>query len=1035
MSDYTSDEINESVEKVVRSSVRRLYGSLGNRDTQTTFNDLQDAAAGVFLLYPNSPFYVVYLGTERLTELVETEQETLTELIDAVNALYRRTTEVDNLAPLANARAALQALELAAASRDRSFGSVEDVPAFKRYDANLQRFLDTSGDNVRYNGEITSTPQEVRETIPALIRTFQQQHEAVVARADYLVAAIDDYDNMRLPSLVSSGVISRARQVLAARIEELEALSPEDRLKKMREVVLDLLSGRAAVREMGSIRQTTLFADIEGTGQVYADTDHPATPAKLEADRPGPYPIHVRNGLPGNNELYTRMEDSFQFTGLLPGSFIANITTTAEEWVIDASNDSMVIEVYQPSGTTSYTIPIINDVTKTSLELAADLSPVLAPSPLEAVPVVKIPRYIGTVDFNAIGFPFIELTLPASAGNWEDYGITSGDLVLVTVHSDALEIDNWYRVTGAITGNQLQATYYDGGGGYTGSDDAAAEVEVGAGRAARIQFKEAERRDALLGRSGFGFPYHATDQTALATLGFTERTEIYSRSTEAQTIAEELTNSYNTQQAGVPRLLAEATFVSLRTALGRTNPDSTTTLVAYKFRGEGTSSAGVSATFLVDGAYTAGARIDDIVVIRETTIDADMNVKGVITAVDDTQIVATMDQAVSVADVLVEVGEDFDLLALLVTDGKANSKEYLSLRVTDSLTQNNIYTMTRNGQGSIPFEFTVEQAIPDRRAQGGLPQFFTIELGLERVDFSSTDTTLDTKAQVFDAPFAAVPDNSAHAEFFDGVSPFEAVGTTKYFQIPEDPRNLAEDDRLQIFATDYSVPDLDLAITTLELSQLLIHVLPELPTDYGTVDMSTVSPIPFAKVRLQQKNNYGELEEALTTWLALAENQDAWFTELYRIMNPLLVDKNPSLADVSTARAYLSSMTTVLENLVTLLGAYDVSQVDAIDTMITTYQERGSNRGIDVLLQGRFSDFFALTPESMTYAGQMRETIREVSREDMPVRKIGRHGRIDTESIEASFEDPNYEFDLSDVEGLDDIDIPGDYEDLVTIGR
>ena len=1037
MADYTSDEIQVAVEKVVRSSVRRNYGSLGNRDAQTTFNDLQDAAAGVFMLYPNAPFYAVYLGTERLAELVETEEEIVNQLIEAIDNLNRLTKEVENLAPLQNARVALQSLEGAATTRAQGFESIEDVPAFKRYDTNLQRFLDEYGKNIKRNEEIVPTPQQSRDAMATLISSLAESHATIVTDTGYLAGAIDDYDSMRLPALVSAGVISRARQVLSERIDELEALSAEDRLIKIREVTLDLLAGRAAVAGMGSLKATTMFANIEGTGSVYADSERPATVAKLTPDLAGPYPV-----VPTANSLYIKMDDSFEFTGLLPGSFLANITGgVVEPYDVQLGiNDDMVITTHEPGVDTPYTIPLTVGAAQTAVDVANDINTVVVPgSIIEALPVIRTPRYIGTVAMVDVGGGGATFTLPAGAGNWNDYGVTGpGEFIQITVHTQGAVVGVWFSVT-IVAGAALSAGVIGGAPPPPPSlTDPAAEIEIGQGRAVRIRIEASllNQLDALNKRSGFSFPADPS-QLAMDLLGFVERTEVYSLSTATGTVAEELTKGFNSQYQGEPRLSAISEFTSLETFLGRSDPNVPTRLVAFKLRDDAvlTTVSGADVTFDLTLSDLL-VEVDDIVVIRETTTEGDVDVKGVVTAVSSTQIEATMDQAVTDGDVLVEVGPDVDLQVLLVDDDISLSKEYLDLRVTESTAQDGIYAMARNGQGTIPFEFTIDAPVPLNRAQGGLPEFFFIELGLRKATFASTDLTLSTKVEIDDEPPAAGPPNyTAHDKFFTGTAPFSAAGTTKYFQIPEDPKTLSIDDVLEFYITDYSSLDRTFDIEALELSQLLIEVTPEIETDFAGISMSISSPVPFAKIRLHKKNNYTILEDNLNTWLEFSANQEAWFTELYRLINPLLSDKNPTAADVGAAKAYVNEMLSALTALTLVLADYIVEPVEPLDTLVDTYLERGSERGVDILLSGRFSTFFNLSLEAMTYDGYMREAVRLVSREDLPVRKSGRATRIDVESIEGSLEDPNYEFDLSDVQDVDEIDIPGDYQELVSIGR
>jgi hypothetical protein len=1034
MADYTSNEIQAAVEKVVKSSVRRQYGSLGNRDSETAFTDLQDAVAGVFMLYPSSPYYVVYLGTRRLMELIEIELETETSLLEAIENLNRNVVEIESLSSLENARVALQSLESAAASRARTFQSIEDIPAFKRYDSNLQRFIDDYGKNIRKNGEIAPTPQQSRQEIAGLISTLQAQHEEVLLYAYYLSVAIQDYDNMQLPAKVSAGVIGKSRQVLAQRIGELEERTPEQRLTGLRDTMLDLMAGRAAVRGLGSLTATTLYALIEGTGRVFADTDHLATPAGLLSDKAGPYAI-----FPGENELYFRMDDSFSFTGLLPSSFLANITTVPEPkdpatgnwgYVVDGSNDTLILDCYELTATTRVTT-VFTAGTRSALEIRDWINTefVSADVSLEALAVIKTPRYIGTASIVDTGGPAYWFQLPAGAGNWEDYGLLVDDVITVTSHTTPGVIGSWYRIT-TISGNQLYATMIDGVCG----TDLACEIEAGTGRAVKIQITSADRKYALEGRVGFGFPYD-TAQTALTMLGLIVRSEVYSRSTLAETIAQELTTSYNSQSNGQPRLLAEAVFEPILSLHGRSDPDIPARLSAYKLRQDASVTAGTNVTFTVPGAQEAGVVAGDKVVIKVTSTPADMNIMGTVSSADDTQILATMDQAISAGDVTIEAGPDIDLNDLLVVSGLSDSDAYLDFVISGSENQDGPYSMSRNGQQSIPFEFNLERSLPVNRAQGGLPQYFEVQLGLYKVRFSSTDTTLATKIQINDTPVGiGVPNNSAHILFFSGSAPYSAVGTTKYFLLPENPKNLELEDVLCLFETEPTIASSEHTIKGLQLSLLLVEVDPEIRTTLGTIAMSATTPIPFAKIRFHKKHNFSSMESEVASWLNRSQARMLWFSELYRLTNPLVANKNPTLYALSTAKNYVLGMDAALKDLYEIFDNYLVEPVTAVDTLINTYQERGATRGLDIILQGRFSDFFGLSMEGMSYSGRMRELIRDVSSKDLPVSSVGRENRMPTEMIEAEVEDLDYNYDFSDVENLDGGDLPGDYAELVTIG-
>ena len=267
--DYTTEEIQAAVAKIVRTSIRRQYGALGNRRTDITFSDVQDAAAGVFLLNPNAPYYVVLLAVRRLLELLETCKETLADLNDTVLAMDRVVEPVDGLSQLGNARSALTALSSASASRESAFTDIEQVPAYKRLDQSTSRFLSQHGKNLKSGGSIVQTPAEARGRVAALITTAKEQYTEVLRRAVLLRDAIANYDSMNLPATLAETVLENSHQVIGDAYDALEALAPDARLELLRSVVLDVLAVVNHILDIDPLIGTSLDrADCNGDVSV-----------------------------------------------------------------------------------------------------------------------------------------------------------------------------------------------------------------------------------------------------------------------------------------------------------------------------------------------------------------------------------------------------------------------------------------------------------------------------------------------------------------------------------------------------------------------------------------------------------------------------------------------------------------------------------------------------------------------------------------------------------------------------------------------
>jgi len=127
---YTEEEIRTTVEKLLLSTIRRPVDSLGVRDTGTTFSDIQEAAAGVYVLYYRASFYTVYLAAQRLLDELQAVQPDFDALVTELDVLRRHVLPVRDVSSLVNAKVALYELESAVSKTPPS--DVTRVPAYVR---------------------------------------------------------------------------------------------------------------------------------------------------------------------------------------------------------------------------------------------------------------------------------------------------------------------------------------------------------------------------------------------------------------------------------------------------------------------------------------------------------------------------------------------------------------------------------------------------------------------------------------------------------------------------------------------------------------------------------------------------------------------------------------------------------------------------------------------------------------------------------------------------------------------------------------
>lgn len=986
---YTTAEISAAVTKLVRESIRRTYGSLGTRELGNSFNDTMDAAAGVFLTTPNAPFYVVFLGAQRLREAITTNLAEVQELVDAITAVSRRVKPVENLTSLGNARVALGAMATASSARTSQFASVDDLPSFQRFDTNIERFLQQEGRNVRSGGSIVRTPQQARVELSSLLQSSLSSYQDIIRRAGLLGGAIDDFNSLNLPSTLSQNILSNAQEVLQEDIDALQALSPQARLQVLRQVVLNVLATRSVVRGFASLPSKSTFVILEGAGAPYADLEHPALPATVTS--PDGDPFTVLEGL--GDEVDFTIDGALSFTLSVPLSFPARLEgTVAENYDIDAGvNDELTITV---EGFSDVNVTLTAGGVQSAQAVCDDINAAVGAQPIVAEPFFNPVLFAGAVDTqNASGgsLEFVRLE-----GDWADVG-AEPFTTIIQVQDPTSSMDGLRFSILSFVGPVAATALLDAG---TTANETGITAQMGpASRFIRIRISDAGEEDAVDNRRAIGIG-ESTDEAA-TTLGLVPGSSIRSRGTRAEDIADFLNSQPSSAPAGVPRLEVDYVFQAFRTFSARSDPNDPLRLLASRYRATGEiTTGGFSATFSVVGAASAGVVTGDRVTIRAAAISGNLEAQGVVFAVSDTEVQATMGVSVTA-----EAGLDLEFapfaaigrdLVVRIADPSPNSGDYLSGALSSDTTA-----------------VALQRPLPVFSGAGGQPVTFEVEEGQNYPVFRSTSTLVDSAIE---------------ATWLPGT--ISADGTTPFVRLPSNPRTIELGDKLEVYTIDYSSPSLTSTIVGLELSNLLIEVDPPIPVD-TVLNFSNSSTLPFARIRKGQFNTHSTIQGLLEAWTTLEANSSGYSAELNRLINPLLSNSNPIISAVNTAKVYAQELSIALNQLDDILASYVADVVPRVDTLIDTMLSRGSDRAVDTLLEGRFSEFFGYNSDEVSYIGNALKQLRDVQRLDLPVRRTGRQERLDTELTLGEAEEPDFEFDQSDVQDAgEDVDIPGQFFSL-----
>jgi hypothetical protein len=1004
---YSDEELQGAVDKIVRSSTDRLYGALGNRRTDIVFSQVQDAAAGVFVQYNNSPYYVVALACTILSEFVDSALTLLQDIDDTVRSTNRLVKPIKSLSPLANARSALNALGSASSARLTSLTRIEEVPAFQRFEQSTSRFLADAGKSIRSGGNIVQTPEEARERLAGLVSTLQDGYEEILRRVQLLAGAIEDFDSLNLPATLSSHIIANARDVLDGRYEELEGLDEKARLAKMRDVVLDVLAARAAVRGFGALNPTVMFLYFDGMGAPYADTTHPAVPASLGADLLGPYVVLT------DTRLDLLVDDTTAISVDLLGSYVAQLENyIVEDYEIDAGvNDELLIRTeYQTD-----VVVVLSPGTLTARDVCDDINADL-PGTHTVVAEPYGPQLYLRGDPAGITPGVGPLTtFTRTSGNWGDiqgFTVTVGDWVQVT---DATTASNqqWYQVTD-VSG--LPVSFVATSETTNPVLDPAVVLDLNrGGRAVRLTFKEAEQPDAV--RLGNSITLVVGDDpirtATVQTLGFIADGSVSCQPTGAQAAADHINTNPAIAPAGEAVLTASAEFVAdYYVGNARTDPADPLKVVCWRAR----TTADVQDMGLAVARFTPasmeGIQLDDALAFRSASSNSLVNY-GNVTAITATYFDAQMD-----TDVVDETGVDIELGPdlLLVT------APFTVVLADPSGAGLNDGTYEVVGTGGVDedgpdFELTLARPLVVYQEAGSQPLDLGVaSVGAHRLVLTSRSTLLDTKMEVL----AGSP---AGLTLFDAL-PAAQVGSTEWFGLPEAPGEVEEGDSMEFRDTSAQGVAFSRSVVQALTAPNLLQFTETLATDLQSYSLVQDSPAPSARLRKLRKDTYEILKERLDEWLGLpASDINRYFGDLRKLLNPLIVNSNPTAVSVRDASNKVVALFTHLGELSTYLAEYTAPTVEQVDRLLETYIEQGANRARDLLLEGSFSVFFNLTQDQSSYSGELQRAIRDVNQNDLPITKNNRNPGGE---ILESYEELDYENDLTDTEGVEDVELTGE---------
>lgn len=1087
---FSDEDVSNAVQQIVLSTISRPLDTLGTRRVDVTFTEVQQAAANVFLLYRNAPFYILALSCLRLLENISNEATIIQSILDAIQATGRSVLPIDDLTTLANARSALLALEGAVSTRTNSFQNIQQVPAFVRYQSNVGQFLNTAGSNVKENGQIVQTPQEARSVLPGLISQLQQSHQSLIQLAVLIENGIENFTQLDLPDLVAESVITNSRKILENRLIQLQAETPEQRLKDVRRVVLDLLAQSAAIKQFGSFTGPTSILPVAGdvisgslSGHSYSSLTHSASPANSTSILPGPYALRT-----SKNILDFYLDSTF--SAKLASTAITSITAGPNVFealfttVGDFTTFNIVIGdvIYPKTGANAGSRWVVTGVTGTILTAVGDHAP--------NIPDVSPHIEIWSTPSISVSLAN-SLTAKLDGIAAEPFAITSDnrtfifsiDGIVVTAllttgssrTSAQIVTDLNTAISAQAVGKPIVAdTYfsplkYDSLVAITNVSGLSYKFTVLAGQLDGLGIGVGDKVRIITGpdvnafltitsvATGPGILFvDATATGALASVGTNQEIQIGPANQRIRI-----------------RCTAPATCLSSGTTIAiSTDPSNTGYIPLGYFLGANSTSqavrvknlvadfnqrtTGVLASSSLSADFTGSMHTDALfptkVTLYKFTGVGSLIASGLSITITTAGLLASGSAIGDVVALRTGPNPNAFFVITAITDttvtatgtvGTVNTTS-VSFEIGPNLVVTPVAGRTiaiaggPNGgsyevasQGTIPFEFTVTTLFPLYKDPITTQAVvMSGELGIERVVFSSQNATTNSSI--------LVQGSAADLFYPGGISPV-AFGTSPWFILPSIPLGLQAGDFLEMHETNYLTPSATYTIGEIDTTLLVVAIDPEIPSNQ-TWTFSTTIPVPFALVKNGNVDNTTILSAGLATWASASVNQAAYFIDLNRFINPLLANTNPTAVEVNDAfnrvldlfqlltvdGAVIRSANTTL-TLEAILDAFNVTPIPAVDTLLQTFREKGADRALDILLTGDFESFFGLTLDSSSYAGNMLATTRSVGMAVLPQSKTNRDDSISGKQLnQANSED--FEFGSSDIETNNQVSPPAGSE-------
>jgi hypothetical protein len=139
-----------------------------------------------------------------------------------------------------------------------------------------------------------------------------------------------------------------------------------------------------------------------------------------------------------------------------------------------------------------------------------------------------------------------------------------------------------------------------------------------------------------------------------------------------------------------------------------------------------------------------------------------------------------------------------------------------------------------------------------------------------------------------------------------------AYGTTSWIKLPTWPKGITPGDVLELYEENYNVVSREFQILGVEQSINVIQISPEIETNIVINFTDGTTPPPFARIRIGRAYDFNLLKTRLNEWLSRKEDMPDYLSEVGRELNSLIINQNPTAAQIRDFGLLLKKMSVSL---------------------------------------------------------------------------------------------------------------------------